>query len=246
MFAWGVENELVPSSIFHGLQAVKGLRRGRSEARESKPVKPVPDAYILAVLPHVSTQVRTMIEIQELTGMRPGEVTGMRSADLDTTGRVWAYTPMEHKTEHHDIERTIYIGPRAQELIRPFLKTELTAFLFSPAEAESQRNTNRRANRNTPMTPSQAKRKPKSNRERPPKDRYTRDSYRRAITRACELAKVPPWHPNQLRHNCATRLRKEFGLEAARVVLGYQSPAITEVYAELDRTKAATVMEKVG
>jgi hypothetical protein len=28
MFAWGVENELVPPSVFHGLQAVKGLPAG--------------------------------------------------------------------------------------------------------------------------------------------------------------------------------------------------------------------------
>ena len=39
MFAWGVENELLPATVFHALQAVKGLRRGRSHARESEPVR---------------------------------------------------------------------------------------------------------------------------------------------------------------------------------------------------------------
>jgi hypothetical protein len=29
-FRWGVENELVPASILHGLQAVAGLRRGKT------------------------------------------------------------------------------------------------------------------------------------------------------------------------------------------------------------------------
>ena len=36
------------------------------------------------------------------------------------------------------------------------------------------------------------------------------------------------------------------GLEVARVVLGHSSPAITEVYAELDFTKAADIMGRVG
>ena len=69
-FRSGTENELVPPSIFHGLQAVTGLKAGRCEARETDPVKPVPDAFVDAVLPFVSAQVRAMIELQRLTGMR--------------------------------------------------------------------------------------------------------------------------------------------------------------------------------
>jgi len=52
------------------------------------------------------------------------------------------------------------------------------------------------------------------------------------------------WQP--LRHNAATNLRKEFGLDVARVVLGHRSAAITEVYAELDHSKALEVIGKVG
>lgn len=54
------------------------------------------------------------------------------------------------------------------------------------------------------------------------------------------------WHPHQLRHNAATYLRKQFGVEAARVVLGHRSAAVTEIYAELDKMKAAEILEKVG
>tara|TARA_R110002111_G_scaffold55414_4_gene95295 strand:- start:856 stop:1071 length:216 start_codon:yes stop_codon:yes gene_type:complete len=54
------------------------------------------------------------------------------------------------------------------------------------------------------------------------------------------------WHPNQLRHNAGTYLRKEFGIEAARVVLGHKSAGVTEIYAELDRAKAEEIMGKVG
>ena len=38
---YGVENELVPSSVYQALQAVPGLRRGKTEAKESPKVKPV-------------------------------------------------------------------------------------------------------------------------------------------------------------------------------------------------------------
>jgi integrase len=107
MFRWAIENELVAPDVFHGLQVVAGLRRGRSEARESDPVKPAPEAFVAAVLPHVSPQVAAMIQLQILTGMRSGEVLIMRPCDLDTSGKLWTYTPERHKTEHHGHERII-------------------------------------------------------------------------------------------------------------------------------------------
>jgi integrase len=131
--------------------------------------------------------------------------------------------------QSYGYERTIYIGPRAQAVLKHWLRTDLQAYLFSPIDAEAARNAEKRRNRKTPMTPSQRKRKPKRNRKRPPRQRYDVASYRRAIQCGCDLAKVPKWHPHQLRHNAATWLRKEFGLDVARVVLGHRSPAITEL-----------------
>jgi integrase len=49
-----------------------------------------------------------------------------------------------------------------------------------------------------------------------------------------------------LRHNAATFLRKEFGLETARIILGHRSSAITEVYAEQDQQKAMEAIVQVG
>ncbi len=51
MFGWGVENEIVPPNVLHGLEAVRGLAGGRSEARETEPVKPVPEAFVDALKP---------------------------------------------------------------------------------------------------------------------------------------------------------------------------------------------------
>lgn len=177
--------------------------------------------------------------------MRPGEVVALRTCDLDTSGRIWAYVPESHKTEHHGKRRTIYLGPQAQAILRPWLRPELSANLFSPAEATAERRATMRQARKTPVQPSQRNRaKPRP--AKAPGHAYTVESYRRAIGYGCKRADVPKWHPHQLRHNAATRLRREFGLDVARAVLGHSSPAVTEVYAELDSAKAAEAMEMVG
>jgi site-specific recombinase XerC len=54
------------------------------------------------------------------------------------------------------------------------------------------------------------------------------------------------WHPNQLRHSFATRVRKGYGLEAARVLLGHSRADGTQAYAERDQQLAATVAAKIG
>jgi integrase len=54
------------------------------------------------------------------------------------------------------------------------------------------------------------------------------------------------WHPHQLRHNAATELRKEFGLEAAQVVLGHRSLRVTEIYGEKNLEAARRIMQKIG
>ena len=247
MFRWGAENQLVPSGVHQGLQAVSGLRRGRSEARDPEPVRPVPEANIEAVLPRLPRQLRAMIQVQMLSGMRPGEVVIMRARDLDTSGKIWMYWPDSHKTEHHGHARIVYLGPRAQELIQPFLKRDLSAYLFSPTEAEAERRIHVHRRRRTPLScgnrPGMAS---KHRSRRQFHDHYTTDSYRRAIHRACGKAGVLRWSPNQLRHNAATHLRKEFDVDVARIILGHQSPAVTEIYAERDMAKAAEVMMKIG
>jgi integrase len=186
-----------------------------------------------------------MVELQRLTGMRSGEVTIMRTGDLDMSGRVWTYKPRVHKTQHHDRERLIHLGPRAQELLRPWLRADREAYLFQPCEAEAERKAEMRRTRKTPVQPSQVDRS-KAHPERPPGDCYTADSYRRSITRACSLADVPHWHPHRLRHSAGTRLRRLVDLDAARAVLGHATAGITETYAIRDQTIAAGVMEQYG
>lgn len=249
MFKWGVEQELVSPEVLHGLQAVRGLQKGRSQARETGRVKGVPEPHVIAVLPLVSAPVRTMIELQFLTGMRPGEVVIMRAIDLDMTGKIWLYRPGSdqahgtHKTAWRDHDKVIAIGPKAQEVVRPYLKPDLRAYLFCPAESMEAFHAARRQGRK--ITPRSKPPRQVSSKRRPG-DHYTVASYRYAIVRACRKVGVPAWHPHQLRHTKATEIRREAGLDGARAVLGHRSPQITEVYAELDLSRAAEIMERLG
>jgi integrase len=188
-----------------------------------------------------------MIELQRLTGMRSGEVVVMQACNIDMTGVVWIYRPAAHKNRWRGHERCIYLGPKAQQIIRRYLKPNIEAPLFSPADAVVAKMDERRRNRVTPLTcGNRPGTNRKANPKRKPGDRYDIAAYRRAISRGCKNADVPHWHPHQLRHNHATTLRKLYGLEVARILLGHKTAAVTEIYAEADQQKAVEIAAKIG
>jgi len=260
---WCVENEYLHASILQALQAVAPLKVGRCAARESEPVKPVDDDVIEATLPFLTPTVAAMVQLQRLTGARPGEICAMRVGEVDHSGEIWKYRPTQHKTAHHNIERLIHIGPKAQVVLRPFLlKLDPTAYVFSPTDSLNEMRQQRAESRKTPrscgnVAGSNRQRKPK----RKPGESYDTFSYRRAIARACDAANqwayggmvignderiIPRWHPHQLRHSAATEIRRQFGLEAAQHVLGHASMDMAEVYAEKNADIARNVMAKIG
>ncbi len=114
MFRWASKKRHVPPETYYGLKAVEGLQRGRFNVRETKPVKPVPDEHVAAVLPKVNAVVRAMLQVQELAGMRPQDIRNMRTGDIDMSKDVWVYSPWTHKMEHRGLSRQIAIGPRAR------------------------------------------------------------------------------------------------------------------------------------
>ena len=240
-FQWATSNELIPASVHHGLQAVAGLRRGRSKARETSPVHPVADAYVEAVQPFVARQAWAMVQLQRLTAGRPGEIIQMRAIDIDTSGAIWLYSPTSHKTQHYGHSRTIYLGPRAQEVVKPFLANRPTdAYLFSPRDARDDKASEATIHRreDQQLTPRKT--------DRRVSEAYTVASYRRSITRACEAAGIPSWAPARLRHNAATDIRKEFGLEGSQIILGHRHAAVTEIYAETNAKRALEIALQVG
>lgn len=239
LFKWGAARDLVDPRVHQQLECVEGLRKGRSEVREPDPVCPVAEDQIRAAMPSLSTVLQGLVLFQWYTGCRPTEACLVRPRDVDRRGEVWCYSPTRHKTEHRGQQRRIYIGPQAQEILLPFLDRPEADFCFSPKEAvESDRD-----QQVSTKTLRDRARRPRPSRRG---DHYTKDSYCRAIARACERVGIPRWMPNQLRHARATAIREKFGLEAAQTVLGHKTADVTQIYAEQDFGKAQQIMQEMG
>jgi len=251
MFKWATSEEMIPVSVYEALRTVAGLARGRTAAREGRTVLPVPPGDVEPVLALCSPVVADMARLQLLTGARGGEICQLRPCDLDRTGRVWLYRPRSHKTEHHGHgARVLFIGPRAQAILAPYLDRPAEAHCFSPREAMERAGGHvARLNREAVG------------------DRYTSKTYGHAIYTACrrynrrcdeleagargmgqtlQLRRIPPWSCHQLRHSAATALVEQFGWDTARIILGHRSVNVTRLYAEDDTRKAAEAMGKVG
>ena len=88
LFKWAVSQELLQSSVYNALSTVSGLRKGRSDARETEPTKPVAQEYIDAIKPYVSRHMWTIIQLQLLTAARPSEILNIRPCDIDRNGKI--------------------------------------------------------------------------------------------------------------------------------------------------------------
>lgn len=263
IFAWAVSEELIPAAISHGLTTVKGLRYGRSAAPESTPTETVAQADIDAVLPFVAPQVAAMVQVQLHAAMRPAEVTIMRPCDIDRSNpELWIYRPHSHKSEWLERPREVYLGPRCQDVLKPYLERADDAYLFTPIEAEQQRH-ERRADqrdpdRKTKIYPCELRQREKRKkaaaarrRRRELQDHYSVDSYRRAIEYGIAQSRkagveLVDWTPRQLRHTMATRVRDDLGLEAAQVICGHARCDVTQVYAKRNRRLGLEVAGKLG
>ena len=262
IYKWAVAEELVSVNAYHRLQVVE-LRHGK----RSKQIPPIEDRTVNQTLPLLSSKIGDMIKLQRLTGMRPGEVVIIRPCDIDRNGDVWTYQPERHKTEHKGKSRVIYLGPKAQQILLPYLLRADDDYCFSPQESEKERLAELHANRKTPMS---CGNRPGTNRiEEPrkqPGKRYTSDSYRRAIHRACDRRhrrkvklwkkrysdrpyprQLVKWSPNQLRKAAATEIRGKLDVEHAASLLGHSSSKVTgDHYASANQQRAIEAAKLLG
>lgn len=250
IFKWAVGEEMIPPATWHALLAVPGLKRGKSDAPESEPVKPVSLDDVVKTKKHLRPALCAMIDFSLLTGCRPNEACILRRGEIDQSNPAcWVFNPAHHKTAHHGHKRLILIGPKAQAVITPYLDgCEPDEFVFSPRREEERRLMERHATRKSPMTPSQQARMERARlriRRRRHGEHYSTGSLRRAIGRACELAGIPAWGPNRLRHARATELR-EHGLDVVGTILGHTKLETTQVYAQRNLKAAMEVVGKVG
>lgn len=216
VWRWGVEEELVDASAYGALRAVRGLARGRTPAPDRPKVRPAPEADIEAVLPFLRPRVRAMVLLQRWAGMRPQDVVRMRPADVDRLGAPWVYRPEGHKTEHHGLERKVYLGPKCREVLAPLLDAAPSpaAYLF-PSRRKGAGH-------------------------------FRVESLTLALRVACRKAGVPHFSAARLRHSAATEVRAAYGLEAAQVILGHSELRTTQVYAERDEALARKVAEDLS
>jgi integrase len=241
-FQWGVEQELVPADVWVTLKSVRRV----TESKVMKPrklVEPVAWESVEAIRPFVSSVVWDAVQVQWLTGMRASEVLTMTPGQIDRSD--WSYRPSRHKTGYRGKKRVVFLGPQAQKIIADYLDRPDSSPLFSPKEAQAERLRTMRERRKSKVQPSQIDRS-KDDPQKTPGDQYTAASYGKAIRKACKRAGIEPWGTHQLRHAAATRFRQSYGLDATQAALGHSHAKVTEIYADLDLSKARKIADEIG
>lgn len=130
MFAWGASQSMFPAAVHSALVLVETLKPGRTTAPDRDRKKPVTAEQITATLPELAPadkkrgeKYAAMIRLQRLTGMRPGEVCAMAPAEVDRGADVWRYeVGKANKNRHRGKAQVYYFGPRAVEILRPYLE----------------------------------------------------------------------------------------------------------------------------
>jgi integrase len=131
-FKWAASEELIDPRIPMALRSVDALKKGRTPATEYEPIGPVSDEDIVKTLPELSPMIQDMVRIHRLTGMRPGELLAMTRQTIDTSDpECWAYTPGRHKTQHHGKGRIVFIGPKCQAILTPWMMKAGDGRIFS-------------------------------------------------------------------------------------------------------------------
>ncbi|MBX3421734.1 MAG: tyrosine-type recombinase/integrase [Pirellulaceae bacterium] len=235
-FRSAVANELCDESVHRRLRTLDPLRKGHSVSRDN-PERQAADLDIIReTVKHLTPTLRDMVAVQVATGMRPSELLSMRPCDIERSSEVWLYRPASHKNINKGKTRTIALVDHVRAIVENYLNRASDAFLFSPAESERERRSMMRQKRKSKVQPSQLSRC-KPSRSRPPRLRYTSDSYRRAIKYACKKANLQPWTPYEIRHLTAVVVRDALGLESSQVILGHSDIRTTQRYAKQTNDK---------
>lgn len=254
MVPWAFDEGLVLASTREELVAPVPLKRGRCAAPDGKPIRPVDDATIEKTIAVMMPNTADMVRVHRLTGMRPEEICAMTWADIDTSATPWVYRPPHHKNDWRGDwgqPRAVCIGPKARAILEKHRESEHP---FSPVAAVAEWMAAKRAARVSPFYPCRdenyTRKAPHA--ARVPRDHWDTVSYTQTIRYACDRAGVPHWGSNRIRHAFATEVRRKFGLEACRAVLGHSMGAsVTDRYSfdaieeEIIR-KASPAVEALG
>jgi integrase len=197
------------------------------------PRQTVPLEDIEATVNHMPSPLRAIIRLLLLTGARPSEMLRLKRGDVDCSGPVWVAVIREHKLAYRGLKRTLYFGPRAQGILRPFLLRSDDAYLFSPKESEAERHADCETHRRDKQP-----RNPKKT-DRVIGDCYDYTGLGKAIRRVCDEHKIPRWTAYQLRHTACTMIEASADIEVARAILGHAELSTTAIYLHRDHKAAA-------
>lgn len=253
VWRWGVAERIVAAATVVELESLPDLEAGYSGMHDPAPVRAVPLATVEATLPRLNRWHQAMVRLQLLTGARPGEVCGIVGADIDQDGvvrlkdhevrlpGVWVWQPRWHKSKRRGKLLVYILGPKAIELLRPWLRDDPSEPLFQPREAMAEYNAARIARAKFHNKSPRA-----TNPRRKPGTKYTTASYDLAITKAAAAAGSPHWSAHQLRKLVASQTDQAEGIESSRKRLGHASIATTEIYVEADLKEAARLAKLYG
>lgn len=230
MLAWALDEALITAAVKAELTQVRGVKRGRTSAPERRPVRPVDDATVEKTVERMVPNTADMVRVHRLTGMRPCELCAMRWSLIDRSRTPWVYhvPPEANKNEWRGelgMPRVVCIGPKARAILERHTDGDVP---FSPARAMAEYISASHAAR---VTPVYGKRKDAPHVPRVLGERWTTDAYTKTIAAACRRAGIEPWGANRLRHAFGTDVRRMYGLDAAKAVLGHtDGGCITDVY----------------
>lgn len=245
LMPWALDEGLILATTKAELSQVTPLKPHRSEARETAPVRPVDDATVEKTIAAMMPNTADMVRVHRLTGMRPDELCSMRWQNIDKSCTPWVYRPEHHKNEWRSKPRAILLGPKVREILMRHTDGE---YPFSPIVAVAERMAELRENAHAPSR--RDRKDPHA--QRLPRNHWDTGSYTKTIYAACDRAGIPRWSANRLRHSFATQVRRQFGIDAARAVLGHSiGLRITDRYsfeAAEDETieKASPAVEALG
>lgn len=228
-YRWATSEEIVAAEVWHALESVKALGKGKSQAKEAKKRQPVAWDTIEPLLPHLTPPVRAMVLLQHYTGARSGSVVRACPNQFERDGDFLLWRP-EHKTEGSKEEDLVLpLGPLAQAAIAEFLNGPPDEPIFSPRSISKHPRFRKR---------------------------YSSGSYRECVQDALKrlnaerekqkLEPLPRWTPHQQRHSKGHLVRRKYGIEAAQATLGHDSLNSTEIYSARQLELAKQVARETG
>ena len=237
LFSWGVAREYVEPEMLLALKTIPPVKFGRAHETSARGM--VEDSIVDETIPHLPPQLQSMVQIQRITGMRPGEVCSMTTGQIDRSRQVWWFRPVHHKTLHRGKERMIPLGPKAQELLAPWLRADPDKPLFCPKENQEDWREGRRKAGKAPLD--------SRKRKRTQPTRYTTGRYGQIIRAVCLESGIPLWSPNQLRKAAAQSVLETLGIDHARALLGHSTTEVTRHhYLTQEMAKAEQAALKIG